>query len=62
MMTFYCPACRESYRAGHRNAAKKVAEHMNAHEDDTRELITISPKGYLTQRLRHERYWDERWK
>lgn len=61
MMTFYCPACRESYRVGHIHASQKVSEHMMEHEDDVRDLITISPKSYLTERLREERYWDERW-
>ena len=61
MMTYYCPACRESFRAGHINASQKASEHLMEHEEDVRDLITISPKAYLTKHVRQERYWDERW-
>ncbi|AGM12008.1 hypothetical protein DNAM5_151 [Haloarcula californiae tailed virus 1] len=61
MMTYYCPACRDSLRLGHIHAKQKAAEHMMEHDEDVQDLITMSPKSWLTERLRHERYWDERW-
>lgn len=61
MMTYYCPACKTIERAGHIHASQKMTEHLMEHDRHTRDLITISPKAWLTERLREERYWDERW-
>ena len=61
MMTYYCPACRTTMRYGHIHAQQKAAEHMMEHEEEVRDLITISPRSWIQERLREERYWDERW-
>lgn len=61
MMTYYCPACRETFLAGHIHAGQKASEHMIEHDKEIRDLITISPYNYLMKRLSEERYWDERW-
>lgn len=61
MMTYYCPVCKATIRAGHINAKQKVSEHMMEHKKDERDLITIAPRPWIQKRLREERYWDERW-
>jgi len=61
MITWYCPACRESYRSGHRSAANDVKSHLQSHDEQTRESIRINAKGWLLVQLREQKYWDERW-